>query len=229
MIEQVNLKEERIGIHAIENFTVTEEQANLFNLRKAMSSGGFVEQGREVYAGTYTRLVRFDNNSTTHGGRTVVMSDTHAERKDHELAVKEARGLVAISGLGLGMVVQACLAKPEVEHVIVIEKSPEVIALTAKYYEGERCTVINESAFDFEPPEGKHFGMVWHDIWDDISDENLPEMEALFNKWAGRTDWQGAWCWNECNRIKTKINEALAFARLMRNRAEKIRSINGAV
>lgn len=149
-------------------------------------------RGRDVPIGEeFTRLMR---------GDTVVMSDTPAEMRDHWAAVRMAKGSCLINGLGIGMVLKAVLKKPEVTDVTVVELSQDVLDMVAPHYADERVTFVCASAFDYTPPKGKRYGMVWHDIWDYICGDNLPEMHKLHRKYGRRADWQGSWCRGECER-----------------------------
>lgn len=174
------------GKWRVEKFDVTEEELGIFNLRASMHGG------RHMYPGSYTRLMR---------GGVVVMSDTHAELSDHYDFVREAQGHVLINGLGLGLCLQMILAKDDVERVTVVERSRDVIRLTwPTFMEEPRAGIYHASAFDWQPPRGERYGAVWHDIWDNICADNLPEMKALHRKYGRRTDWQGSWCRAECSR-----------------------------
>lgn len=62
-------------------------------------------------------------------GRTVWMSTGLLEQESHAWHVHCARGVVVTAGLGLGMYVYAAAMKPEVEQVVVVERSADVIAL----------------------------------------------------------------------------------------------------
>ena len=98
------------------------------------------------------------------------------------------------------MVLKNILLKPEVTDVTVVEISQELIDIVAPHYPDERVTFVCASAFDYKPPKGKRYQMVWHDIWDYICADNLPEMTKLHRKYGRRTDWQGSWCKAECQR-----------------------------
>lgn len=139
----------------------------------------------------YTRLMR--NN-------TLVMSDTPAEMRDHRFAVHMARGSCLLNGLGLGMVLKNILLKPSVTEVIVVEISQDLIDLISPYYNDSRVKFVCADAFTYRTTKGKRFGMVWHDIWDNICADNLPEMEKLHRKYGRKCDWQGSWCKYECKR-----------------------------
>jgi hypothetical protein len=195
---KVNVPTGEIGPYKVERFEVSKDAADLYSLQQMFSGSGAV--GR-VPAGTYTRLVR---------GNTLVMSDTPSEIRDHLPATRRARGRCLINGLGIGMVLQAFLKKPEVEHVTVIEKAPEVIELVGRHYLGrygsERLTIIEADAYAYKPPRGEKYDTVWHDIWDDICTDNLPLMTKLHRKYGRRTVWQGSWKKEFLKRYKRQEN-----------------------
>ena len=175
---------------SIEQFEVTEDQAAIERIR-SMFNGG-----RGVPPGKYTALKR--------NGQTI-MSDTPDEIRDHLSIIRNARDHVLINGLGIGMVLKACLDNESVNHVTVIENSLDVIHLVGKYYEdryGDKLTIIFDDAFDYKPPVNIQYGAIWHDIWDNICTDNLPEMHKLHRKYGRRTDWQGSWCRNMCERYE---------------------------
>lgn len=155
--------------------------------------GAFIYGHRTPKPGTYTRLMR---------GSIVVMSDTDAEKRDHSFAVHKANGHCLINGLGLGMVLGACLLKNSVTKVTVVEISADVINLVAHHYADARVEIIQSDALLYKPPKGVRYGMVWHDIWDNICADNLPQMHALHRKYGKRCDWQGSWARQECERVR---------------------------
>lgn len=138
-----------------------------------------------VRAGTYKRLTR-------HG--SVIMSNTQMEVRTHRWFIWKAKGAVLIHGLGLGMALTAILKKPEVAEVTVIEKDADVIALVGPTFKADpRVTIIKADALKWQPPKGKRYDAVWHDIWDEISESNLPTMKTLTRRYGRRCDWQGCW------------------------------------
>ena len=154
---------------------------------------GFMKTGRGVPPGTYTRLVR---------GGTVVMSNTPDELRDFRQFVRVAQGDILINGLGLGCVVKALLEKESITSITVIEKSEDVIALVRPYFTDARLTVIHADAFEHKPPKTAYYNAVWHDIWDYICADNLPEMTRLHRKYAKKTSWQASWAKPECLRLR---------------------------
>lgn len=176
MIPNVTIPEGERGPWRIQRFEV--EKNDLTNLRLALD-------GRGCHPGIYTKLV--------HARRGVVMSDTTAEKRDHTYFVHKAHGHVLINGLGLGMCLGAVLQMPEVSQVTVVEIDADLIRLVGPHYTDPRCQIIHDNAFDYRPPKGLHYGAVWHDIWDTICEDNLPEMHRLHRKYGRLADWQGSW------------------------------------
>jgi hypothetical protein len=187
---EINVPDGISGGWAVETFTVSEDDAQFARMR-AMFHGG---RGY-VPAGTYKRLIR------THGFKDVIMSNTPDEIRDFMGFVWKAKGSVLVNGLGLGVLLKALIDKPDITDITVIEKSEDVIKLVAPtYLTDKRVTIINADAFEYEPPQGKRYNAVWHDIWDGICSDNLKEMEILHRKYGRKTDYQESWCREQCKR-----------------------------
>lgn len=180
---KVDVPEGESGDYKVERFTVNQDDSVMSFL---------TGKGRGVPSGTYTRL---KGPGCWFGP---VMSDTPDEYRDHFEAIYRATGHVLLNGLGIGCVLQCCAEKrkPRVTKITVIEKSEDVIALVGPHYEekyGDRIEIIHADAFEYKPPKGVRYGMVWHDIWNDMCEDNLPQMHKLHRKYGRRTDWQGSW------------------------------------
>ncbi len=143
--------------------------------------------------GGYTRLKQ---------GNTVFMTDLYEEWWTQKEAIQEAccrGGRVLITGLGLGLIVESILRTPGsiVERLTVLEASEDVIKLVGPHLRarfGGRLEIINADAFEWVPPEGAHYHVVWHDIWPNPDDpRNLPEIDLLERRYAPFCDWQGTW------------------------------------
>ena len=182
----VSIPEGQAGSWRVEKWVMTEADARLSSLRAALNPQ---RSSRAVPAGVYTKLTR---------NGAIIMSDTPDELRDFQMAVLHAKGHILINGLGLGCVVTACLRKPEVETATVIEIDPDVIALIGRHFTDNRLTIINADAFQFQPSKGQRYQMVWHDIWDDICSDNLPQMHRLHRKYGRCADWQGSWSRELC-------------------------------
>jgi len=156
-----------------------------------------LKQGREVPLGEPITIL-------TRNGE-LVMSDTPAEQRDHYSALFRAEGSCLLNGLGIGMLLKNILLKPEVTDVTVVEISQDLIDLVSPYYTDPRVTIVCANAFDYQPPKGKKYNMVWHDIWDTICASNLPEMTKLHRKYGKRTTWQGSWCKDRCLSARSRV------------------------
>jgi hypothetical protein len=168
--------------------TVNVPPPHPLTVARAMLRGG----GRIVPQGVYKILKR---------NETIVMSNTPDELRDFRYFLSKASGSILINGLGLGVLVQGLLNKPEVTEITVIEKSIDVIKLVGPHYlKDSRVTIINECCFDYSPPKGKRYNFIWHDIWDYITSDNLPEMKKLHRKYGRKTDHQFSWCREICER-----------------------------
>jgi hypothetical protein len=180
---KVDVPEGVSGPWAVARYTVSEADASFGRLRMVVTGCA-----RHVPAGEYTKL-------TCNGG-TPVMSDTPDEIRDHLDVIRRARGRVLIHGLGLGVVLRACALKAEVEHVLVIDKSPDVIALVAPHYEamfGDKVEIREGDALTWKPEKGAFWDVVWHDIWPNICLDSLPSMHRLHRRFGRRCHWQGSW------------------------------------
>ena len=181
---KVDIPEGQSGEWRIEKFTVSEQEAKFSELRAKIS---FSDRGRPVKAGIYTRLLR---------NGTLVMSDTPAEIDDHYGTLRWSRGNVLLNGLGLGVALKIVLGNQGVKKVFVNELSEDVIKLVRPYFTDDRVVINHADAFEWKPPRGTRFGMIWHDIWDNICEDNLPEMKKLHRKYGHYLDKggeQGSW------------------------------------
>jgi len=175
------------GNWKISEFEVTKDDVAIHNIRAMFSPGS-----RTIRPGKYKKISR--NGS-------VIMSNTDSELRDHRHFVYKANGKVLINGLGLGCVLSEVLAKDRVESVTVIEISEDVINLVAPFFESNpKVTIIHADAFEWKPPRGVRYNAVWHDIWDNICTDNLPEMTRLHRKYGRRCDYQDSWCRGLCKR-----------------------------
>jgi len=124
--------------------------------------------------GTYTRLI--------HAERGVVMSDTLDECADLVPMLNAVKGRVLITGLGLGMAVDAALRKLTVSHVTVVEINKRIIRLVGPHLKdlhGDQVEIIHADAFDWEPPPGSRWDWAWHDIWDIIDEQIMKDFGIL--------------------------------------------------
>lgn len=179
---KVAVPEGRKGPWYVERFTV--EQDSPGRLRYAM-------HGRDVPPGTYTRLMRDGS------WNEIMMSDTPMEMRDQFSAIfeiKQRGGRVLLNGLGLGMVLKAALASPQVTHVDVVEIEQDIIDLVWPTYAVDaRAQVHHADAYTIEWQKDARWTVAWHDIWPTLCTDNLPLMAKLHRKYGRRVDWQGSW------------------------------------
>lgn len=198
------LKPGKCGDASVTHFTVTEKDADSFNLSLIFSAGS---RGQQIDPGKYVRLHV--------GGSTVdnlMMSDTPMERRSNWEIRRAAHGRVLIAGLGIGMILHPILDPkrtsrrfnaweqlPSVEHVTVIENNLHVIKLVKPSLEryGGRLEIIHASIFDVDPKvfltagNGGKFDTVYFDIWPTCSQDNLPEIAKLHQRWKSRLNRGG--------------------------------------
>lgn len=189
---EINVPDGKQGEWGVSSFEVSEKDAQFFNFRAMFKPGG-----RIIKPGKYKKLTR--NGAT-------IMSNAPAETRDlcsFIWRVEENGGNILINGLGLGVALTAILKNDKVKSVTVIEKEQDVINLVGPTFSNDkRVTIIHANAFEWKPPKGIRYTIVWHDIWDDICADNLPEMTRLHRKYGRRTDWQDSWCRDLCLRIR---------------------------
>ena len=91
--------------------------------------------------------------------------------------IAKCRGRVLTLGLGLGYFAFHASEKPEVERVVVVERSHDVIEIFKTYLlpqfpHGEKIEIVEADAFEYmekDMPRGK-FDYVFADLWHDASD-----------------------------------------------------------
>lgn len=179
---KVSVPEGAAGEWYVRRFVVDEDAAMRTSFRAAAQGG----RG-SVPAGTYTGLYH---------GTELWMSDTPDEISDHLDFIFQAHGNVLVHGLGLGMGVAAVLAKPEVRSVLVVEIAKEVINLVAPHLQakyGSKLSVLHGDALIWPIPKGAKWDVAWHDIWENISEDNLEAMTKLHRRFGRRVKWQGSW------------------------------------
>ena len=175
------------GRWRVETFTVSEEESRSTSIRAAFKGDDYF-----IPPGVYKRLMR---------GDVVVMSNTPMEVRTNREFIKRAHGNVLNNGLGIGMVLAEILKKSTVLSVTVIEASAEVIELVSPSFQSDpRVRIIHANAFDWQPEADAWFDIVWHDIWDFICAQNIPEMQKLQRKYICRAGWQSSWCRTECEK-----------------------------
>jgi len=184
---KLRVPEGKQGDWMVQKMVITPTDSKFTMIQASKYGRGFIPPGE------YLRLAWMGE---------VIMSNTPDEIWDHRVFIHNAKkmgGDILINGLGLGMCIEAILECESITSITVIEKSPDVIALTGPTYSQDpRVKIINADALEYIPEKGKRFSCVWHDIWPDICADNLEEMAKLHRKYGRRCEWQGSWCRREC-------------------------------
>lgn len=183
----LNLQEGVSGRWRLSKFSVTEDEARNHLLRCLLNG----KPERSIEAGTYWKL-------TCDG--EIVMTNTPAEVGDHLDFIRRAKGRVLIAVLGLGMVLQEVLKKPDVSKVTVIEISEDVIKLTGKFYSDPRMEIVNANIYTYTP--GTVYAYGWYDIWNYISEDNCREMQQIKDRLRRFVADQSCWCEKECKKLQ---------------------------
>lgn len=184
---EINIPDQESEHFQITHFEVTKEQSRTDMLRATLHGST-----RFCPPGNYVKL-----SNKSGGFCSTIMSNTPDEIQDHLEFVREAKGVVLINGLGLGVVLKMILKKSEVTEIFVIEKEKEIIDVVASYYDEPRVTIIHADALEYQPIKGQIYDYVWHDIWSSICSDNWETMKILHRKYAKRCKWQESWLRNE--------------------------------
>jgi hypothetical protein len=109
-------------------------------------------------------------------GNMTWMTITPNEMNSMKNSINEAKGNVLTLGLGLGYWPYMVSLKPDVTHVTVIEREPDVIELFKRYIlpqfeNGDKIEIIQTDAIDYmeKLPDGK-FDYCFADLWPTNSD-----------------------------------------------------------
>lgn len=113
-----------------------------------------------------------------------------------EIAYHHAHGHFLTVGLGLGAILPAILAKPEVESVTVLERDADVIALIGPHYTHPKLTIIQGDGTFWQPQKGQVFNVIWLDFLQPVGPETLWLLDAAvahYSQWLDKDDPE-AWC-----------------------------------
>ena len=168
------VKPHTFGDWKIEEFKISKDAADRFNLRQA-----FQGKAKEVISeGTFIRLEQLSTGF-------VVMSNTPMELNSNLVAYKNARGKVLVAGLGMGMILDAILSKPEVTNVRVVEVDQDIIDYVGSFYKNDpRVEILHADIREYIPNNEEQYSYVWIDIWDDINESNLDEIHELNKRFS---------------------------------------------
>lgn len=106
----------------------------------------------------------------------IVATNHPEETGRYESFVRRASGRVLLLGLGLGMMVNALLRKPEVEGITVFEVDPEIAAWGQEQFYGERVEILCRDAWC---PMEMQFDCGFASIWNRWHPDIWPEMDRI--------------------------------------------------
>ncbi len=126
-----------------------------------------------------------------------VMNDFPCELAKHLEFIMLARGNVLVGGLGLGCVVRGLLARGQVEHIDIIERSPDVIKLCGDALLRDRRVTIHERDAYNGFIRGGPWDFAWWDLWAD-PEKSEPHLQVIHMELVKRFERriknrQGAW------------------------------------
>lgn len=200
---QVRLPERKRGKYRIEYREMT--------LQDFLLTNGAVTEleallRRVVVPGRYCIFAELKLAQSGHMEWMPWMSDTQAEIHDHFKFFQQLGNCgpdtsVLITGLGIGVALQAAIRTPNVTRIDVVELNPIVIEFVGGYYEamakdlGKELHIHESDARTFIPRQVSPvwWDLVWHDIWQNINPDNLPEMNSMFEMYDPWSGWQGFW------------------------------------
>lgn len=178
---QVRVKPSSFGEWEISNFNITEEDAKFFNMRNVFNN----RQHLNVKAGSYTKLIKNGD---------VVMSNTQMELDTNAIAYSEAQGTILIAGLGMGMILDAILSKPDVNFVRVIELDQSIINnIGVLYKDDPRVEIIQGDILEYKPSESEKYDYIWFDIWTFICEDNCDDFLNLYNTFKNNCEYMSFW------------------------------------
>ena len=173
----------KFGDWCIEEFTVNESEAEMFNLRMRFQG----KANQCIRAGQYLRLQQLSTGF-------VVMSNTPMECDTNQIAYEFARGSVLVAGLGMGMILEAMLSKPEVTHIRIIEIDSDIIEYVGGFFKDDpRVEIIHDDILNYFPTENEFYNYVWIDIWDDIDIGNEPQITELNERFKDHCHEMNLW------------------------------------
>lgn len=182
-----------------------------------VSVGGWrmVGYGAAPVEGYLSGLTMESRRHVLHQGRTAWMSTGLMEQESHAFHVHAARGTVVVAGLGMAMYAYAASLKPEVDRVVIVERSPEVIAIIteaaglADWPESRKIRLIQADALSPDlaatvraATEGQRPDYLYADIWAVCGAAEAPtdtatmvaHLDPVAAGWWGQELSLGQWC-----------------------------------
>lgn len=132
------------------------------------------------------------------------MSDLPMEMAQHQRELRNFVGQVLVGGLGLGYAVHLLAHDEDVDRVVVVERSPEVIRLVAEHVQDPRSVVevVEDDLFHYVETSGEWFHRAFFDIWQSDGETTLFDTVLPLRRLARTHDLvddaaDDVVCWNE--------------------------------
>ena len=93
------------------------------------------------------------------------MADDPMDYTSMKKYAEAASGKVLTAGLGLGLVIYELAKNKAVEHITIVERSPEVRDLVYGYIPKEKVTLVMGDYWDFIEKDNDDWDMIITDIW----------------------------------------------------------------
>ncbi len=140
--------------------------------------------------------IDIDNNyifQTLHHKGAVVSDNNPASLDRHRHFLRNAKGRILISGLGLGSSLYEIIKSPEVEHVTIVEKEKHIIELVQPAFDAyaNKVKIIQGDIFKYRPKKKEAYDLVYHAIWNEKKDITPAVRATLTAIFEGHCTWQG--------------------------------------
>jgi hypothetical protein len=167
--------------------SIPEQHVNDYKITHKVSKAGKEFQTASprtaIFGNHEMNTIQLTNDAVFHrlsynGG--TLMTDYPIEQAQHDTLLRDAHGRVLVGGLGLGYAVKLLSHNPNVDEIIIVEKSPEVIQMVwpHTYLSGDGSTIktqiIQADLMDFVKnpeefmspyPDDIWFDLAFYDIW----------------------------------------------------------------
>lgn len=156
--------------------------------------------------------ITYDISTTWHklietcdGVEGLWMSDYPIEQGQHNKELRDfVRGSVLVGGLGLGYAATVLATRKQITKVVVVEKSPDVVALVAPHLcAGDpaalaKIEVVTADLFEYLPtvPE-RTFDRAFYDIWTMDGESTFFEVVVPLLRLSDKRVKHNPVCWNE--------------------------------
>jgi hypothetical protein len=187
----VSIPEGEVGTYRVKHFSRPAGEVERSNFRTAFIGG----QGHSPLA--------FDRATNWHsleyeGG--VWVTDLPIEQQQHDDLLAPLFGSVLVGGLGIGYAATVLAANPDVDEVVVVEISPEVVELVGPHVRDPngKVEIVTQDLFEFLRENDREFDWAFFDIWQSDGEGTFFDVVCPLRRlaWEAVYDHQIV-CWNE--------------------------------